>query len=170
MSAARPSRTSRLFRLIGIGATAAVAVRLLSVATARAMIRRACTAANDGNADLLLATYADDATLVFPGDSSWGGEYRGKGEIEKFMRRFVEAAVHIDPDDILIQGPPWNMSICVRFTDHALGPRGERVYENRGVIYGKMAWGKITLQEDHENTHAVAAFDEYLLAHDLAPA
>ena len=54
-------------------------------AAVRWMIRRNVAALRNGDLAPLLAGYADDAVLVFPGPSSWGGEYRGKEAIAQFL-------------------------------------------------------------------------------------
>jgi hypothetical protein len=33
--------------------------------------------------------------------------------------------------DIVVNGPPWRTTVCVLFTDRAMGPGGEVVSENR---------------------------------------
>jgi len=53
------------------------------------LMRRGVRRLNAGDIGPMLSSFADDATLVFPGDHSWGGEYRGKAEIKKFLERFV---------------------------------------------------------------------------------
>jgi ketosteroid isomerase-like protein len=132
----------------------------------RLMLRRAIHRLNEGDYRPVLKRYADDATLVFPGDSSWAGTYNGKGEIEGFLRRYVEARIQLQPHQIVVDGWPWDTTICVHFTDRATGDHGRTVYENRGIIFGKIAWGKITLQRDYEDTLAVRDFDAYLRRHE----
>ena len=128
----------------------------------RWMIRRNVRALNAGNAGPLAAGYSDDAVLVFPGNSSWGGEHRGKAAIGAFLERFVASGLTGQVHDILINGPPWNTTVAVLFTDQAHGPAGDRVYENRAVLFARARWGKIYYQEDFEDTHKVEAFDHYL--------
>jgi hypothetical protein len=58
----------------------------------------------------------------------------------------------------------------MRFTNEARDPdSGVVVYSNRGVIFARAAWGKITYQEDYEDTQRVVEFDEYLAARGLLP-
>ena len=128
----------------------------------RWMIRRNIKALSRGETGALLASYAEDAVLVFPGTSSWGGEHRGKPAIGAFLRRFVEVGLVGEVHEILVNGPPWRTTICVLFSDRASGPTGETVYENRAVLFGRVVWGKIVYQEDFEDTHKVEAFDRYL--------
>jgi ketosteroid isomerase-like protein len=85
----------------------------------RAMIRRSVRALQAGETAPILAGYADDAVLVFPGRSSWGGEYRGKAAISGFLERFIEAGLVGEVEDILVNGPPWRTTVCVVFTDRA---------------------------------------------------
>jgi ketosteroid isomerase-like protein len=134
----------------------------------RHMIRRNVRRLRAGDAGPLLAGYADDATLVFPGTSSWSGEHRGKPAIERFLRRFVEVGLRGETHEILVNGPPWRTTVCVRFTDEARAPDGSVVYANRAVFFGRIVWGRIVYQEDYEDTEKVAAFDEYLAERERA--
>ncbi len=107
--------------------------------------------------------------LAFPGESSWSGEHRGKAAIERFLRRFIAAGLTGEAEDILVNGPPWRTRIAVVFTDHASDQEGNEVYTNRAVLYAVARWGKITRQEDFEDTHKVEVFDRWLDAHGIAP-
>jgi ketosteroid isomerase-like protein len=128
----------------------------------RWMIRRNIRALNAGDPGPLLGGYADDAVLVFPGRSSWGGEYRGKVAIEEFVNRFGQAHLVGTSHEILVNGPPWRMFACVVFSDQATDDVGEIVYRNRAVLFVRASWGKIRYQEDFLDTEKVAAFDDYL--------
>jgi uncharacterized protein (TIGR02246 family) len=128
----------------------------------RRMIRRNIRALNAGDLGPLLTRFADDAVLVFPGQSSWGREYRGKAAIEGFVRRFAEARLVGTPHEILVNGPPWRTTACVVFSDQATDGAGEIVYRNRAVLLARAVWGKIVYQEDFLDTQKVEAFDIYL--------
>jgi ketosteroid isomerase-like protein len=130
----------------------------------RAMIRRGVRSLQGGDTAPILAAYADDAVLLFPGQSSWGGEYRGKAAIAEFLHRFVETGLVGEVHDILVNGPPWRTTVCVLFTDRATDEGGRLVYQNRAVLLARIVWGKIIYQEDFEDTHKVEAFDNYLAA------
>jgi ketosteroid isomerase-like protein len=134
----------------------------------RWMIRRNVEALRRGDPGPLLATYADDAVLVFPGNSSWSGEHRGKEAIADFLHRFVGDGLVGEAHEILVNGPPWRTTICVLFTVHASDEAGSIVYDNRAVLFARARWGKIVYQEDFEDTHKIEAFDRYLKG--LAPA
>ena len=38
---------------------------------------------------------------------------------------------------------------------------GATVYDNRAVLFARAKWGKITYQEDFEDTHKSVAFEQY---------
>ncbi len=132
----------------------------------RWMVRRNLAALARGDPGPLLAGYAPDAVLVFPGVSSWSGEHRGKPAIEAFLRRFLEAGISGEPHDILVNGPPWRMTVAMVFTDRAYGEPGEVVYENRVMILSRVVWGKIVYHEDFLDTQRVEALDRHLAGHE----
>jgi ketosteroid isomerase-like protein len=131
-------------------------------ATGRWMIRRNVRALARGDPRGLLASYADDAVLVFPGRSSWSGEYRGKAAIESFLHRYLDDGIVGQAHDILVNGPPWRTTLCLLFTAEARTPTGEVVYQNRAILFARARWGKIVYQEDFEDTHRIDDFDRYL--------
>jgi uncharacterized protein (TIGR02246 family) len=128
----------------------------------RWMIRRSVRALRAGDARPLLASYADDAVLVFPGSSAWGGEYRGKAAIAGFFHRYVKDGLTGEAHEILVNGPPWRTTVCVLFTVRAADAAGSVVYDNRAVLFARARWGKIFYQEDFEDTQKIEAFDRFL--------
>ena len=126
----------------------------------------------DGDPEPLLSRYADDAVLVFPGESSWGRTYDGKDEIRGFLTRFLDAGIRGEIEEVISQGPPWNTLVVIAFNDRAHAPDGTLVYENRAIIRARIAWGKIRHEEVYEDTQRVPALDEYLAGRapaDAAP-
>ena len=101
----------------------------------RRQIRRNIDALGRGDPAPLLRGYADDAVLVFPGASTWGGEHRGRPAIERFLRRFLAAGLSGRSEDILVNGPPWRTRIAVVFVDRASDADGTEVYANRAVLH-----------------------------------
>ena len=114
----------------------------------------------------LLRGDAKDVRFRFPGDSSWATELQGKQELERWLQRFVRAGIQIFPDEVVVKGPPWKMTLCVRGTDHLKTRAGETVYENRYVIWGRMSWGLVKEYEVYEDTQQSVALDEYLAVRD----
>jgi len=105
---------------------------------------------------------AKDIKFCFPGDSSWATELRGKDKLEAWLNRFADVGIQIYPDEVVLKGFPWNQTICIRGHDFLDSPQGERVYENRYVIWGRIAWGLLREYEVYEDTQKSKAFDEYL--------
>jgi len=129
---------------------------------AKKLIARSMAGASRGDLGLTLRMDAEDVRFTFPGDSSWGGVYRGKAELEPWLRRFAEAGLRIAPDEVVLKGFPWNQTVCIRGRDHLDAPDGRRVYENRYVIWGRLSWGLLREYEVYEDTQKSKALDEYL--------
>jgi ketosteroid isomerase-like protein len=103
-----------------------------------------------------------DVQLTFPGQNSWSGVYRGRDQVAAWLRRMVDVGVKTYPDEVVVKGPPWRATICVRGHDHVDAPDGRRVYENRFVIWGRMSWGRLREYEVYEDTDKPEALDAYL--------
>jgi ketosteroid isomerase-like protein len=128
----------------------------------RLLISRNMARSREGDLEPSLRMDAEDVRFRFPGDSSWAVELEGKDELRKWLQRFADAGLQIYPDEVVLQGFPWNQTICVRGTDHLDTPDGERVYENRYVIWGRIVWGKLRDYEVYEDTQKTEALDRYL--------
>ncbi len=129
---------------------------------AKKMIARNMARASAGDLGPTLRLDAEDIRFRFPGDSSWGGEFSGKAELEPWLRRFADVGIQIYPDEVVLKGFPWNQTICVRGRDHLDSPGGERVYENRYVIWGRISWGLLREYEVYEDTQKAKALDHHL--------
>jgi len=116
--------------------------------------------------------YAPDVTFTFPGDSSWAGTMRGKREVADWLRRLALVGLQVHPDEVVLKGFPWRMTVCIRGHDYLKSPEGETVYENRYVIWGRMAWGRLKEYELYEDTIKSRGLDAYLAAREpsLMPA
>jgi ketosteroid isomerase-like protein len=129
---------------------------------AKRLIVRNMQSLRQGDVGPTLRMDAADVKFRFPGDSSWGGEFDGKAELEPWLRRFAEVGIQIYPEEVILKGFPWRQTICIRGTDHLDSPEGERVYENRYVIWGRISWGKLREYEVYEDTQKSKALDEHL--------
>ena len=129
---------------------------------AKKMIARNMARANVGDIGPTLKMDAKDVRFRFPGDSSWATELEGKQKLEPWLRRFADVGIQISPDEVVLKGFPWKQTICVRGTDYLDSAEGERVYENRYVIWGHLSWGLLRDYEVYEDTQKAKALDEYL--------
>jgi ketosteroid isomerase-like protein len=108
---------------------------------------------------------APDVELTFPGANSWSGVFRGKGSHEKWLERFAAIGIQIYPDEVVAGGFPWRTIVCVRGRDFLHDDRGNLVYENRYVIWGRLAWGRMKELEVYEDTSKADALDRWLAEH-----
>jgi hypothetical protein len=144
-------------------------------AAVRYWIRRNIRLLNEGRYGPALKMFAVDGTLSFPGENSWAAQYRvpvrnrdafvthqNREEIEGFLQRYVATGMQMIVDDVLVNGPPWNLRAAARVHHWAPGPDGEDIYTNRAILMVRTVWGKIREQEDYEDTERVAAFDKLL--------
>jgi hypothetical protein len=164
------SRRARGAALAGVAAGAAAPA--LYRAAVRRLFRHNVRRVNEGDPGPLVRTYARDVRFTFPGGSSWGGVFEGREAVERWVGRFVEAGLRLEPEEIVVDGPPWRTRAALRFTDSFTAPDGAVAYENEGVIFARIAWGRLKAYEVHEDTHKTTAFDAYLVEHALpgAPA
>jgi ketosteroid isomerase-like protein len=151
-----------LAALLGAGVSAGLPA--LQRRAVRALLERNVAALRRGDLGPLLSSYAPDARMVFPGKHSWGREYRGREEIESFLRRFVAARLEGEIADVVVQGPPWRTTLAAQFNDRARDPDGAIVYTNRALIFARIRWGRIVDEEVYEDTQKVADFDDHLAA------
>ncbi|MGI8920416.1 MAG: nuclear transport factor 2 family protein [Solirubrobacteraceae bacterium] len=131
---------------------------------AKVLLSRNMARLNAGDYLPTLRLDAKDVRFRFPGDSSWATELQGKPALERWLQRFVDSGIQIFADEVVAKGPPWNMTLCVRGTDHLKSPAGEIVYENRYVIWGRLSWGLLKEYEVYEDTQKAKALDDYLRA------
>jgi len=120
------------------------------------------TRLNAGDLRPTLRLDAKDVRFRFPGDSSWATELQGKPALERWLQRFVDTGLQIFADEVVVRGPPWHMTLCLRGHVYLRSSEGDLVYENRYVIWGRLAWGLLRDYEVYEDTQRSKALDDYL--------
>lgn len=153
-----------------LGVAAAFGARALMHRLLLAQFDRNVAALNAGDYGPLLANYAEDAVLHFnDGPHRWAGEHRGRAEIERFLQEFVGAGLKGEIRELWTGGPPWAMTMAVRFDDEARAG-GERLYANRVAMVIHTRWGRIVEQQDFdEDSSCIPAFEQALRAHGIGP-
>jgi ketosteroid isomerase-like protein len=159
----RQRQIAMLAAAAGLALPAAQALYALVV---RAVLRRTLRRLRRGDVDAVLRMFREDVRFVFPGENTWAADFGSKAELEPWLRRFVRVGLQLEAHEILVSGPPWRSTVCLRFTDHAQAPDGRVVYENRGVIVFKLKWGKVAYEEANEDTERIPEFDRYLAEHE----
>jgi ketosteroid isomerase-like protein len=131
-------------------------------ASVRAALQHNLARLREGDVEPLLRWYAPDVRFRFPGDTSWAIDAHSLDELRPWLERFVRLGLQLYADEISVAGPPWNTIVVIRLHDHCDAPDGTRVYENTGVIFGHMRWGKMRDYEVFEDTERVREFDTWL--------
>ena len=107
---------------------------------AKAMLNRNMARLREGDYAAVLKIDAKDIRFRFPGDSSWAAENRQPRRPWTLAAALRGDGPKVDADEIIAQGPPWNMTLCVRGISY-LDTEDGRAYENRYVMWGRMSWG-----------------------------
>lgn len=135
------------------------------------LIDRQLRALRAGNPKPTLRMDARDVEMSFPGSNSWSGVVKGKRAHREWLERFCLVGLQIFADEVIVKGFPWRATVCIRGHDHLDAPDGERVYDNRYVIWGQLRWGRLRRYEVYEDTERVTALDDWLtrVGHPGAP-
>jgi ketosteroid isomerase-like protein len=135
---------------------------------AKQLISRVMARTRAGDIKPTLALDAPDVRFVFPGSNSWSGTFDGKEAHRRWLERLVRVGVKTEADEVCASGPPWNTTVCIRGRSWWDNAAGERIYDNRFVIWGRLRWGRLKAYEVYEDTEKATALDEYLEAHEPA--
>jgi ketosteroid isomerase-like protein len=129
---------------------------------------RNMSALRNGDVGPTLSLDSDDVCLRFPGENSWAGEYRGKEEVGRWLARFTKVGLQIYPDEVMVKGWPWRMTMSLRGHVHLHDAQNRIVYDNRYVMWCILRWGRLAEYEVYEDTQKSAALDTYLSEHEAA--
>lgn len=108
------------------------------------IVKRAYQQANAGDINGLTKAFARNAVFEFHGDTSLGGERHGPDGVREWFGQVAErfGRLELTAQDVVASGPPWNMRVIVRLTDHARLISGHE-FENHGFQFLRLRWGKI---------------------------
>ena len=133
---------------------------------AKQLLSRVMARTRAGDIRPTLMLDRSDVHFVFPGDNSWSGDYHGKAEHRTWLERLVRVGVKTEPDEVAASGFPWKMTVCIRGRSYLDSPEGERIYDNRFVIWAKLRWGRLSEYEVYEDTQKAKALDAWLEQHE----
>jgi ketosteroid isomerase-like protein len=133
---------------------------------AKQLLTRVMARTRAGDIRPTLMLDAADVHFVFPGDNSFSGEYHGKADVRRWLERLVRIGIKTEPDEVVASGLPWKTTVSIRGRSWFDSPEGERIYDNRFVIWGKLRWGKLYDYEVYEDTQKAKALDEWLERHE----
>jgi ketosteroid isomerase-like protein len=108
--------------------------------------------------DTLLARCSEDMTHVFAGDHALGGTRNSKAAFTRWIERLYRLfpVLEFQPRDVLVRGPPWNMTVAVLWTDRGEAADGAP-YENAGAHELRLKWGRLTALRAHLDTQRLSA-------------
>jgi ketosteroid isomerase-like protein len=115
-----------------------------------------------GDPRLLMAITAPDVHFTFPGTSTFAIDTHDRADLERWLRRTASIGLVHEPQQIMLFGPPWNMTVAVRLTDLCTAPDGRIVYDNIAVIVSRVRWGRMVEFETFLDMDRIAALDEYV--------
>jgi ketosteroid isomerase-like protein len=130
--------------------------------TVKQLTRLAFARLRAGDPRLFIALAADDVHFRFLGRHSWAADYRSKDQVRAWVARYLRARLELQPHEIVVSGPPWNTVVCTRFTDRATDQSGAVIYENEGVLFDRLRWGRIREHVSYEDTQRTLEFDRKL--------
>jgi hypothetical protein len=126
------------------------------------LLNRNMHALNAGDPGPTLRLEAADVRFRFPGTSRWATDVRGRDQVEAWLKQMVAAGVKHACDEVVVSGPPWRMTLALRGHDWADDADGQRIYANRYVIWGRLAWGRLRDYEVYEDTERTLEFERCL--------
>jgi ketosteroid isomerase-like protein len=123
------------------------------------IVRRTFAAWSAGNWRAPVRMFTPDAVFAFAGqDHELAGERRGRAAIEEWFRRADELFVFdFEIHDVVVSGLPWNLRVATRFTNNATIRATGRRFENRGMQYARLRWGRVFDDAIYDDTAVVGA-------------
>jgi ketosteroid isomerase-like protein len=116
-------------------------------------VRKAYRQISDGEFEPVFKSFHDDIRFQMIGDHHLGGERRGIDEVrawfEEVRRLFPD--LRLEPVEIVVAGGPWNTRIATRFRVSSDGAS----YENVGVQFLRLRWGKAVEDRLYEDTQVL---------------
>jgi hypothetical protein len=103
--------------------------------------------------------FGPDARLRFAGTHGWAIDTSDPVAIRAWFERFAALHPELCIVDVVTNGAPWRMSVCVVFDDALRDESGRVIYSNHGVQYMRLRWGRVVLDEINVDTQRVADYD-----------
>jgi ketosteroid isomerase-like protein len=107
-----------------------------------------------GDDGVMMKATAADVTFRFPGSSSFAASLTGREPLRAWLARLTALSPRFEVGDVAVSGPPWNMTVAMRFHD-AIGAD----YENDGVEWLRIRWGRVRSIEVFLDTERVSSWE-----------
>ena|ERR1700722_9886690 len=124
--------------------------RWIVAAMVRLLYRRAIA----GQDALMMRATAPDVTFNFPGHSSFAADLVGRDSLREWLARFRSLSPQFHIDEVAVSGPPWNMTVAVRFHD-SIG----NDYKNEGAEWLRIRRGRVSSIQVFLDTERITAWE-----------
>ena len=115
-------------------------------------LRGAMDDLNKRNKEKIIASFADDAVIIYPGKMSVSGVRKGKAAIKEFFDKYFDqfpeehcVAKETYIKNILALG--LSNTIAIRFQKRITNKAGQ-TFENSGISVLTLRWGKVVEMQD----------------------
>ena len=120
--------------------------------------RRVYAHFNAQDAEPAIKRFAEDAHLVFRGNSALAADLHGKREIATWLRKLMRLDLHWEIHDVLVRGTPWNTRLVTRYTARLGESSGRAQLAYEGAQYARLRWGRVRLDDILPDTEVVATY------------
>lgn len=127
-------------------------------AIVRARVRSVFERINRGEWDRVAAGTATNLIHVTPGTHALGGERRSRAAFEHFLRRLdsILPGLRFEVTEVASTGWPWNTWAAAAWVDRTT-LRDGTPYENAGVTWINIRWGRVRQIREYMDSELVAA-------------
>jgi ketosteroid isomerase-like protein len=122
----------------------------------RSIAAKAYRHLSDGDYEAVVGSFAADAVFCFAGHHALGGEISGVDLVRQWFQRLFRLFpdFRLEPQAIVVSGPPWNTVVATRFVVSASLPDG-RPYTNEGMQFLRLRWGRAVEDRLYEDTQTL---------------
>jgi len=125
---------------------------MIGAVIVKVALRGAMTDLNQRRKDKIIANYADDAVITYPGKMSVSGTRKGKAAVKEFFDKYFDQFIeeHCEAKETYIKNIfalGLTNTIAIRFQKKVTNKAG-RVFENTGISVLKIKGGKVVEMQD----------------------
>ena len=120
----------------------------------RRFVRFLYARAIGGDDRLLMRASSPEVEFNFPGDNSFAAHLTGREALAGWLSRLSAMNPTFVVRDVVVSGPPWNMTVAVLFRD-AIGDD----YTNEGVEWVRIKWGRVQSLDVFLDTERISAWE-----------
>lgn len=122
----------------------------------RRIVRRTFAGLSAGDYEPIVKQFVPRSRFYFAGEHVLGGERHGRQAVREWFQLALRTfpGLRIEPQDVVVNGWPWNTVIATRLAISAPRPGG-REYRNEGMQLLRLRWGRVVEDLIYEDTLAL---------------